>query len=79
MLDTRGSTAMAKRPAPPPEPTEEDRVTVLNVKGSVAEREGIRAISRASGVPISEIARRGIAMWAKKRGLKGLPDDWTAE
>lgn len=78
LLEREGQTvAKPKRPPPAPEPTD-DRTTLLNVKGSPLEREELKALSTRTGVPISEIARRGIAMWAVSRGLKP-PDSWVAE
>lgn len=58
-------------------PAEEERVTVLNLKGSVAERNYLRSLSRITGVPAAEIARRGMAMWAAQRGVLAPPADWV--
>lgn len=78
LLEREGqAVAKPKKPPPVPEPID-DRTTVLNVKGSTLERDELRALSVRTGVSISEIARRGIAMWAVSRGLKP-PDAWVAE
>jgi hypothetical protein len=58
-------------------PAEDERVTLLNLKGSEAERNYLRSLSQITGVPASEIARRGMAMWAKKRGVLAPPADWV--
>ncbi len=71
------TVAKPKKPLPEPEPVD-DRTTVVNVKGTPLEREDLKGLSIRTGVPISEIARRGIAMWAVSRGLKP-PDAWVAE
>jgi hypothetical protein len=72
-----GGVAMAKKRAA--QPTGPDaRVTVLNVKGSVQERDYLHQLSRSTGVSAAEIARRGIALWAKKRGY-ATPADWVIE
>lgn len=67
---------MAKKKAPEPTPPEE-RVTVLNLKGSPHERASLQRLSRITGVPASEIARRGMALWATQRGIKALPEEWS--
>ncbi len=54
------------------------RVTLLNLKGSEEERDFIRSMSDDSGVSASEIVRRGLAMWATKRGYTP-PKGWKAE
>lgn len=77
-LEREGQTvAKPKKPPPQPEPID-DRTTVLNIKGTLTERDELKALSTRTGVPISEIGRRGIAMWAVSRGLKP-PDSWVAE
>lgn len=53
-------------------------VTLLNLKGSPADRAMLQQLSRLTGVPVSEIARRGLAMWARSRGFEP-PPGWTVE
>jgi hypothetical protein len=53
-------------------------VTLLNLKGSERERDYVHELSMASGVPMAEIVRRGIAMWASSRGISP-PANWVIE
>ncbi len=76
MVHVYDGVAMAKKKASVPPPPEE-RVTVLNMKGSPADRNYLRSLSRLTGVPAAEIARRGIAMWASQRGVLAPPADWV--
>lgn len=69
--------AMAKKKTKAARPAEDERVTLLNLKGNEAERNYLRSLSQITGVPASEIARRGMAMWAKKRGVLAPPTDWV--
>ena len=80
MFEVGGSTVMVKKtPAPAPSPPEDDRVTVLNLKGLTSEKDFIKTLSRKTGVSASEIARRGMAMWAVSRGFRDLPENWVEE
>ena len=80
MLAISNEVPMAKKKSTPPGPAEpENRVTVANVKGSEAERDYLKALNRETGVPVAEIIRRGVAMWAKSRGLKNAPADWVGK
>jgi len=72
------SEPMARKAAPPPPEPEPDRVTIINLKGSPAERDHLKRVSRNTGVPISEIVRRGSAMWMKSRG-EGVPEGWEGK
>ena len=76
MLLTEEVIAVAKKPIPEP-----DRVSLINLKGDVEEREFLRKLSVQTGMSVSEIARRGMAMFAVKRGSSrsSLPDNWIAE
>ncbi len=68
---------MARKANPPP-PPDPSRVTVINVKGSDEERAFMQEMSRDTGVSISEIVRRGVAMWAASRGFSP-PADWKGK
>lgn len=74
MLVISERTDMAKKTSKPAA-----RLTVLNIKGSLKEKEYIQALSLETGVSISEITRRSIAAWAVKRGAKKAPSDWVVE
>ena len=76
MVPIHDGVAMAKKKTNGPPPSGE-RVTVLNIKGSVAERDYLHRLSRATGVPAAEIARRGMAMWAAGRGVPAPPAHWV--
>lgn len=54
------------------------RVTLVNLKGTEEEREWLQHLSRVTGVTLSEIARRGVALFAVSRGVKP-PDGWVIE
>jgi hypothetical protein len=55
------------------------QLTLLSLKGLESEKEFLKALSRKTGVSASEIARRGMAMWATKRGAHNLPENWIEE
>ncbi len=75
MIAIHDGVTMAKKKVK--EPVElDERVTVLNLKGSVKERDYLKNVSRITGVPAAEIARRGIAMWIVKRDVPPPPSDW---
>ena len=56
----------------------DDRVTLLNLKGSEEEKDALNSASKETGVPLSLIARRGMAMWFKSRGLTP-PANWVGK
>ncbi len=64
---------MAKKKAVP-----DDRVTILNLKGSHEEKRVIDQCSEETGVPTSTIVRRGVAMWFKSRGYEP-PKGWPGK
>jgi hypothetical protein len=66
--------AMAKKKATV-RAVKEERVTLLNLKGSVKEKDYLTQLSHETGVPLSEIARRSIAMWATGRRQPVL-EEW---
>lgn len=69
---------MAKKKAvspPPPEP-DEDRVTILNLKGSVADRDYLRSVVKKTGVPAATIARRSMAAWVRQTYGIEPPASW---
>lgn len=77
MTTAVASNEMARKTAQtPPEPEPTIRVTIVNLKGSASEREYISGLSRRTGVSVSEIVRRGIALWAVKRKEATPPEDW---
>jgi hypothetical protein len=69
-VDTCETEPMAKSPP--------ERTTLLNLKGSEKEKAVLDEAVRKTGVPLSEIARRGMVMWLTKRGVK-VPPDWEKE
>jgi hypothetical protein len=71
MLAATREEQMAKKKAVPP-----PRVTLINLKGTRAEKDFLDRLSRITGVPISEIARRGMARWAVEDGRLAPPEDW---
>ncbi len=69
----------AARPKPASAPQrEDDRLVILNMKGRDEERAVLAQLSRETGVPLTVIARRGIALWMAKRKTKTQPlPDWV--
>lgn len=53
--------------------------TVLNVKGSRAEKEYLQRLSKVTGVSLAEMTRRAVATWAESRALPPAPEGWISE
>lgn len=75
VLELLEDEAMAKASKPPPP---EERVTLLNFKGSLDERAALEEIRKETGVSLTEMARRGMAMWIISRGLEP-PEGWAGK
>ena len=58
---------------------EDERVTLLNLKGTPAERDLLAEVSRKTGVPLTTIARRGIAMWIASQAKMKAPEGWSVD
>jgi len=67
-----------KKSAPPPDVENPDRVTLLNLKGDRDEKDILSEWALKTGVPLSEIARRGMTMWATQRKLR-IPKGWVMD
>jgi hypothetical protein len=50
-----------------------DRVTIVNLKGSMEQREWLDHIARETMIPASRIVRAALSAWAKKRGYPPMP------
>jgi hypothetical protein len=55
------------------------QVTILNLKGSLREKDIVDQLSLKTDIAITVIARRGIALWAKSKGLTEYPPEWLKE
>jgi hypothetical protein len=69
---------MGRKKSPDPAPDVHGRVTVINLKGSIEQREHLEKVSRKTMVPASRIVRAGIDMWMRQNGhppFPGLEDE----
>ena len=55
------------------------RVTIVNLKGPINDREYLDRLNRKTGVPVATIVRRGIALWAAKHGHEIAPEAWLED
>jgi hypothetical protein len=67
---------MAK--AKPKKLPNDDRVTLLNLKGSPEEKAVLDDAIAETGVSLSVMTRRGLAMWLKSRNLTP-PASWVGK
>lgn len=57
---------MGRKKLETPVPDKHGRVTVVNLKGSMAFRDWLAAVSSKTHIPAATIVRLGLAEWAKK-------------
>lgn len=70
-----GLTLVAKKKSPgASEPTKDERVAVIVLKGSLEYREWLNSISKDSLIPVASIVRDALAKWAVQRGYDGPPE-----
>jgi hypothetical protein len=64
---------MGRKKKPEPKPDPHGRVTIVNLKGSMEQREWLDHIARETMIPASRIVRAALSAWAKKRGYPPMP------
>ena len=68
------------RPQKSPPPTDvHGRTTVVNLKGSIEQREAIESVSRRTGIPAATIVRRALHLWLTSNGHPGFPGEGDEE
>jgi Ribbon-helix-helix domain len=64
---------MGRKKNPDPAPDIHGRVTVINLKGTIEQREHLEKVSRKTMVPASRIVRAGIDLWMRQNGHSPFP------
>jgi hypothetical protein len=65
---------MGRKKLDAPKPDDHGRVTVINLKGSMAMREWLAGVSAKTHIPASTIARLAFAEWAKRNRHSAPPE-----
>lgn len=64
---------MAKKAGRPPNPEPSERVTIVNLKGTVEYRQWLYDFSEATHIPASTLVRLGLIALAKEHGREAPP------
>lgn len=51
-----------------------ERETLINLKGSTAQKKWVQSLARKTRIPLAQIAREGLTMWAKANGYDPMPE-----
>lgn len=66
---------MAKKSAPPPEPTSPGRVSVIHLQGPAEERDWLTLANKRTHLPKATIVRLALKAWGAGKGLPPYPID----